>query len=526
MAKSQYKPLLFTTTMRNPYRLKQILFILNKFDGQILSDSLAQDIVGECMKYGIYRPMKQSLSIKAKWTTPKGMFGKEILTQQEVEFLIKNNKQNHKEAGFSKGYASRFATIFDLCKELGLAYYSIQKPIYISKLGHHLIDAIKVSEDNGSILVEQTHPEYETEVFLLAFAKSQRKNPFVKVLNDNVPLILLLETIKLLNADKEFNGNGICRKELPLLIFWKDNDAQALYERIKRLRKKYRYNPSDETIIDICINEIMKGDYKKFSKTSIMRDYTDEFIRKMRMTGLISLRGAGRFIDINHNEDKKIEYILKTYSNYKHFTDERQYFDYMAAIDSNLLAINSVKVPQSKNEQLLAGWCKEYSWDIIKKELLILALRRTSQNEILRILASPMRLEFLTALAIKSQLPFVRVIPNYTTDDTGLPTSTAAGGKGDIECLEENKGILVEVTMAEGRTQTIMEIWPIERHLVAFKDKCDKDCQSIFVAPSIYADSRRQIDFVKVDSKGKNIIRPYNIEDFIAFLETTEHLYI
>lgn len=37
-----------------------------------------------------------------------------------------------------------------------------------------------------------------------------------------------------------------------------------------------------------------------------MNEYPDEFIRKMRLTGLISLRGAGRFIDINRMEDKKL----------------------------------------------------------------------------------------------------------------------------------------------------------------------------------------------------------------------------
>jgi len=67
-------------------------------------------------------------------------------------------------------------------------------------------------------------------------AKSQRKNPFVRVLNDNIPLILLLQTI--------------------------------------------------------------------------------DFIRKMRITGLISIRGAGRFIDINSNEKETVDYILKTYTNY------------------------------------------------------------------------------------------------------------------------------------------------------------------------------------------------------------------
>ncbi len=150
-----------------------------------------------------------------------GTFSKELLSAQEVDYLICNNPQEHKEAGFARGYPSRFATIFDLCKELGLAYYTPGAPIEISQLGRHLIDVLSVQENGDMLIVEEVQPAYEAEVFLQAFAKSQRKNPFVRVLNDNVPLILLLETIKLLNADSEFNGVGISRKELPLLIFGK-----------------------------------------------------------------------------------------------------------------------------------------------------------------------------------------------------------------------------------------------------------------------------------------------------------------
>ncbi|MDE6668722.1 MAG: AlwI family type II restriction endonuclease, partial [Muribaculaceae bacterium] len=487
---------------------------------------LASEIMAECIRYGIYRPTKQTQPIKDKWkTTPKGHFSRLLLTSEEVNYLIQNNPQQHKEVGFAKGYPSRFATIFDLCKELGLAYFNIGEPIEISELGHHLIDVLEVREEGTTLLVEEVHPEYETEVFLQAFAKSQRKNPFVKVLNDNVPLILLLETIKLLNADPDFNGAGISRKELPLLIFWKNNNAEALYSRIKQLRQKYHYNPSDEVILDICINEIMEGRYKQFDAKSIMCDYPDEFIRKMRMTGLISLRGAGRFIDINHHEDEKVGYVLEHYSTYPAFTDGRAYFDYMANIDPNLFAIKAVEISPSQSEELLKNWVDQYNWNSIKEELNVLSKRHSSRDEVLRILAAPIRLEFLTALAIKSKLPHVRVIPNYVADDTGLPTSTAGGGVGDIECFEMTKGILVEVTMAEGRSQTMMEIWPIERHLTEFKEKYTDDSESIFVAPSIYTDSQRQIDYVAFTSNGKNKIRPYKIQDFIEFLESTEHLY-
>ena len=85
----------------------------------------------------------------------------------------------------------------------------------------------------------------------------------MRVLNENIPLILLLETIKKLNADPELNNAGISRKELPLLIFWKDNNAETLYQRIKELRSDYRYNPSDEVIIEICTEEILPN-FKKF----------------------------------------------------------------------------------------------------------------------------------------------------------------------------------------------------------------------------------------------------------------------
>ena len=155
--------------------------------------------------------------------------------------------------------------------------------------------------------------------------------------------------------------------------------------------------------------------------------------------------------------------------------------------------------------------------------MLILQRRASSRDSVLKLLAAPTRLEFLTALSIKSQLPHVRVIPNYACDDTGLPTSTAGGGKGDIECYEYDKGILVEVTMAEGRNQTMMEIWPIDRHLGEFIRTNQIESQAIFIAPSIFRDSEMQIDFVRATYR--RIIRPYSLEEFLGFLIENSLLY-
>lgn len=522
----EYKPLLFTTTMRNPGRLKYMLYVLNKFEGRILDDDLATKICGETIRYGLYRPMKKLPSVQQKWTTSdQGEFSEELLTDQELRLMMQNNPQSHKEAGFAKGWPSRFATIFDLTKELGLAWYTPDEPIVISSLARHLLKSIQVdvNEAENYVSYEVVHPEYEQQVFLQAFAKSQRRNPFVRVLNDNVPLILLLQTIRKLNVDPNQNGCGILRRELPLLIFWKDNDADALYRRIVELRRQYRYDASDEVITSICIDEIMEGNFKEFKPKSIMDEYPDEFIRKMRMTGLFSLRGAGRFIDINKNENAVVDYVLEHYSSYSHYTDEREYFDYMAELDTNLIKISAQPTLASNSEKLLDGWLGVYSWSIIKNELSNLSTRRNSTDNVLKLLSAPSRLEFLTALAIKSKMPDVRVVPNYCCDDTGLPTSTAGGNKGDIECYERQNGVLVEVTMATGRTQTMMEVWPIERHLDDFQRNCKAQC--IFVAPSIFSDSQRQIEFVTFQSNGKKKIRALAIDDLIIFLEHSPSLY-
>ncbi len=525
---AEYKPLLYTTTVRNPERVKYFLYVFAKFDGKVLTDDLATEIVGETIRYGLYRPMKRTMAINKKWkNSPQGTFGEQILSDEEVAYIIENNPQQHKEAGFEWGYPSRFATIFDFTKELGFVYFAPNEPIHFSELGNMLAQVFDVTIIDEYINADVVHPDYEQKAFMQAMAKSQRMNPFVRVLNDNIPLILLAQVIQLLNNNPKFRTSsgetkGIARHELPLLIFWKDNNAQKLYERIVKLRNDFGYTPSDEVICDICTKEIMQG-FKAFKQKSIMEEYPDEFIRKMRITGLFSLRGAGRFLDINHNEEEKINYILSQYANYQYYEEEKDYFDYMAEIDTHLFEVEAISVSANQSEKLLKNWVNTYSWETIQKELINLQKRSTCKDDVLKFLAAPVRLEFLTALSIKSKLPQVRVIPNYACDDTGLPTSTAGGGMGDIECYEKKAGILVEVTMAEGRTQTMMEVWPIERHLIEFQNK-SANSQAIFIAPSIFNDSQRQIDYVKFSTQ--KTIRPYTIEAFIQFLNKTASLYV
>ena len=170
MARSlEYKPLLFTTTMRNPGRLKYMLYVLNKFEGHILDDDLATKICGETIRYGLYRPMKKLPSVQQKWqTSDQGEFSEELLTDQVVELMMRNNPQSHKEAGFAKGWPSRFATIFDLTKELGLAWYTPGEPIVISSLAHHLLRSVKVDVNEAeSFVTFQSHGKKKIRAFAI-----------------------------------------------------------------------------------------------------------------------------------------------------------------------------------------------------------------------------------------------------------------------------------------------------------------------------------------------------------------------
>lgn len=524
--KSEYKPLLFTTTVRNPERMKGLLNILSDFNGKDLTNELAKKIMGELIRYGLYRPMKRTNDVKNKWkNTVAGNFSNTLLSDAEVNNMLKNNPQRHKEAGFEEGWPSRFITVFDFAKELGFVYFWQNEEIKFSSVGLKLADSIRVETRDGNILVSDSHPEFEQQAFLHALVKSQRNNPFVRVLNENIPLILLLQVIQKLNADKEFNGSGILKLELPLIIFWKNSNAKELYQLIKSIRKKHRYHPSWEVIVDVCVNKIMDGKFKKFKPKSIMVEYPDEFIRKMRLTRLISLRGGGRFIDINKNEQEKVDYVLKTYSRYEKFKTERSYFEYMAQIDKNLISFVSKPISNEENNNYLKKWTKIYTFEKIKSELFILSKKGLSKDGILKYLPNPVRLEFLTSLAVKSKFPDVRVMPNYPCDDEGIPTSTAGGSRnqGDIECFENTTdGILIEVTMSEGRSQTMMEVWPITRHLEEFSQKSERS-MCYFVAPSIFIDSKRQIKYVR---EQENLsIYSKTIKDFLEHLEVEKNLY-
>lgn len=503
--KSERKPLSFSTTMRNPNRIVSFLKCLLPFENHILKHDIIMKVIFNAIKAKLYTPVivNRSPDLMEIYKSED-----ERYSDKQIEFIIEMSPQKHKEAGFDYGWDSRFDTIFKLPMEFGFVNYQLNKPIVISATGHMLIDAMNEEEPNE---------EKIQRVFLNSMMKYQTNNPYRKNANDNVPLILLLQVLEKLKKDSAENGAGVFRQEISLFVCWPDNNAEALYRKIKEIRKKVGYSYSDEYMYEICLKLLGASDEQRnrFKMVQICGEAVDEYIRKMRTTGIISLRGNGRFIDYSDWEIEKIRYILKKYSNYKSFYSKQDYSEYMGAIDNHIVSMSSATPRDTTDlrKETLLKYAKLYSKDTIFLELKKVCRKSSSSDYLLKVLPGPVRLEFLTSIVLVQNFSNVAVIPNYTVDDEGLPTNTASGGKADIVCYDKIYQSLVEVTLMCGRqAQVNNEIVPIRRHLIGEK-KNIANTFSVFIAPVIHEDTKQMAEWYKF--KENLDIITYDIANFI-----------
>lgn len=440
----------------------------------------------------------------------------DCFTKEQLELIVTESPQKHKEKGFDYGWDSRFDTWYKMLKEFGFIKYAMNEPIQITSTGHMLVDAY---------LEEPRNERKIQTVFLNALMKYQTNNPLRKTLNDNAPLPLLLRVIKYFHDDSDENHAGLYRGELTILICWQNNDAQAVYRYLKNIRKLRGFNYSEEFIYERCL-AILKSDNRNYLKIEkICHEAMDEYIRKMRMTGLLSLRGNGRFIDINSFEKKSVDYIIEHYSTYPKFDTEDDYIDYMGTIDSAIVHLEDQSKPDFADvrKRTLYRYAREMSQEYVIKELRTVCSRRESTDKILKYINAPTRLEFLTSIALVQNFKGLDVNPNYSVDDEGLPIFTAPGGYADIECYDVDYDSYFEVTLMCGRMDQVNnEIIPISRHLREAKQKRREEAFSVFVAPIIHPDTVEAAEWQSL--KYKIDILTFNIDEFIEKINLTDRV--
>ena len=175
-------------------------------------------------------------------------------------------------------------------------------------------------------------------------------------------------------------------------------------------------------------------------------------------------------------------------------------------------------------ENALIKWANIFSKEEVEKELTLLSKNSKSNNEILRVIDAPTRLEFLTSISLKQHFQDARIVPNYKIDDEGLPTFTAAGGYADIECFDKDCKPIIEVTLMTSKSQAVNEIPGITRHLQERKQKYATDkVFALFIAPSIHADAQYMIEFSKF--RNNVDIVPYTIAEYIKKMTSCLQLF-
>jgi hypothetical protein len=510
----EHKILSFTTTLRNPERIAGFLTVLKQFDGQVLTngliDKIAKSLIQEKLYWTTY--LKATPNLKTIYADEDLRF-----TDEQLSEIIIQSPQKHKEHGFDEGWPSRFDTWYKICKEFGFAYYEIGQPIKISQAGYMLCDAFgdRTSDEDVSKKIQN--------VFLNALAKYPSNNPFRRNANENVPVVLLMRVIRLLKGDKSENGAGISRKEIPFVMCWPNNDANELYLYLKGFRRVHGFTASDDTVYSRCLELLNSTNEKRFKKVQVTKEGPDDFLRKLRITGVFSSRGMGRFLDLNDLEHQKVDYIISTYSTYRTFQSEAQYYEFVGLMDPGIISIEtdtaSYNIADIRRAKLVEIASK-YTPEAIRAELNILSSgRRKSSDLYLSDIDEPTRLEFLTSVALQQSLTDAVIRPNYAIDDEGNPTFTARGGVGDIEVLDKDNHSLFEVTLLRSKQQAVLEIPGITRHL----QELQKERKfAVFVAPVLHPDTEYMIAFTK--SRHDLDIYGFTIPAFCTKLEAVNTL--
>lgn len=476
----------------------------------------------DCVKNKIYNPIK-AYNFFPEY---KSMYNStDPISEDLANNIVKKVKQEHKQRGFERGWSSRFKTVFEISRLFGFVWFSepefSKEKITITNIGKKLAECCSLN-DLPEPWCDDPVSEQEQSIFLHALTKYQVNNPFKRVLNEVNPLSLLLKTIKLLNEDNEISSAGISKKELAILVFWKNNDAVSLYQKIKELRFKFGFNPSDEIILDICDSLTGGKRQKSRQNHSILNEYPDDFNRKMVITGLISRRGEGRYFDINKKREDLAQYIIKNYSDLKNFSSEKDYFNYVSTEDNFLLNYNTIVSEDATSEEL-ENWSNKLGWNTIKQELILLQEKKQSKHKVLREIVSYTRLEWLLALAIKLKCKPIEIKANLKTDDEGIPYHQAGPKKFDIEHEGIKEFIFVEATLIKNSEQVPREINKIPRKIndYIFSNN-EKIKKTYFIAPEIHDDTKNMVEWL-YDKKNINIIN-FKIDNFIKKIEETNNL--
>lgn len=547
------------TTIRNPERLRDFLWVLSKFEGQIFDNDKQAEYQKALIKNKLYTPRRTPEHLKMEYENP------EPFNDQDTEeiFSVVSDPDWRGRTSVSK------------CNQMGLAIaLKSHGPVVITELGKDFLENDFSKDEN---------------FFFNYFVKWQLPNPLEDGYDnfDINPFLSTLYIINKVNDLEESKGNkrkGISKNEFALfLITLRDHkDINDVCESIIQFREDSKKSSDQnlffkeklsEKVIEIYDVHTLRDINKKCNN---IQDYADSVIRWFRKTQYIMYRGSKRYVDISPSRLEQAKQLVDNLSlSSNHYSDKESYRKYLSNKDLPLLPwesdletkkriiINLGNLIDEKQKAIDDGFPgrrinyfettpvfssdvrlddlremeSEYRehYDIIFNELKTLEesnlknlskyidelydLGNLTKNSTRR--NAPLCLEWYTSLSLMALDDALQIKPNIVKADDGLPLFTAGGGLADIECFYESFNLIVEVTLIKSRNQIPNEVLPISRHYSDMVEKHDsKPCYCLFLAPLIHRDAMNQFYFfINQGFEGKELnLIPLTINQYVNIL--------
>ena len=550
-------PWSITTTMRNPYRLRDLLAVLKTMEGTDWSRESQSEYQIRLIQNRLYgyksRQFYNGLSPDQEALVDDAT--REITSDTARQIFLAKNYEDPPMRGRQS---------VNPLKKFGFAVAEKGREIEITELGELFL-----------------HDEYDLqEIFLSALLKWQIPNPenkrtFNSTDYDVKPFLGVLHLIDQVNHLEEHEGRpskGISRTEFalfaPTLVHHREIEDRA--HQVVDLRKKLSDLPVQErqrcfdSYALSYVDEFNNGTSRASERTLLnnLYDYGDNAIRYFRLTSYIHIRGNGFYIDLEPRRSVELEALLESDDGRaRAFADNKEFLAYISdpsvprlpwdTPDHHeqiiLKLVNGIQELESVLDEPFTHTLDYSSMDSgeRKKYIATLRKRRLSLQDALKFKKSqevgeirscievldsiyeheqrPILLEKMSAFGMYAMNDAIRIQPNYPVGDDNEPTFTAPSNTPDIECFYESFNAICEVTMLRNRDQWYNEGQPVMRHLRDFEDcHVDKPAYCLFVAPIVHRDTMNTFwSSVKHGYEGRpQRIIPLSIEQFSRILGT------
>lgn len=540
----------FSTTVRNPERIRSFLQVLKLIEGDAWTYSTQkkyQILLIQHKVYGFGEPQfhKTLTNEQNSWLDNNP-------TYQQAENIL--DSKNYVGGGEMRGRQS-----FNPLEKMGLCYIDENNKIVISSFGNYFL---REDYDLG-------------EVFFRSLLKWQYPNPDANQYSskdyDIKPFIATLHLISKVNEickNLGFKQKGVSKIEFALFFVSLSNykSIDKIAERLINFRQEFE-NSKDKQ--DDIIQKYFTKYYSDFESWKNALEYTDNIIRYFRLTRYIYIRGNGWYIDIEPRRSVEIQALLN-YDNAsaKRFENKKDYIEYISDVNLPILPWENTASLQEVLKGLINEVQLKYkeissfinipdiplmpstsNIEELRKNIEILrAYRRTLNDaedhynaqslenisiyidnlkDIFSKKRKPVELEQNIAMGLNALNDAILIKPNYPVGDDNEPTFTAPANKPDIECFYQSFNSICEVTMLTNRSQWYNEGQPVMRHIRDFENNnSDKETYCLFIAPKLHRDTINTFWIsVKYEYEGnKQKIIPFSISQFILLLDILKEI--